>query len=265
MDLHSSLTLPERTTRPRSHGLTVVIDDGVALKTFVDAIDSAAPYVDLVKFGWGTALVTPRLGEKTAFLDGLDIGYFFGGTLFEKFVVQRRFQDYLELCHELGCNYVEISNGTIPMANADKAQFISRAAKEFVVLSEVGYKDQERSALLDAEGWVEYIAQDLAAGAHYVITEARESGRSGICNSDGALRTQLVEEILASFSSPEMLVFEAPTKDLQTFFVTRLGANVNLANIAISDILAVETLRLGLRSDTLLHFELEHSHGHESA
>jgi phosphosulfolactate synthase len=228
---------------------------------FQDAIASAADGIDLVKFGWGTALVTPRLAEKTACLDRYGIGYLFGGTLFEKFVTQGLVEDYFELCHRSGCQYLEVSDGTIHLASARKAELIARAAEEFTVLSEVGYKDAERSAALTGDQWVSFIEQDLAAGASFVVTEARESGRSGICDPNGVPRFDVVEQIIASAADGRRLVFEAPTKELQTFFVTRIGSDVNLANVAPSDVIALETLRLGLRSDTLVHFELERQQG----
>lgn len=255
----TSLCLPGRSAKPRSRGLTMCIDSGMPAGAFADAIDSAADYIDLVKFGWGTALVTARLAEKTAILDEYGISYFFGGTLFEKYAVQRRFDEYLELCHEHGCGIIEVSNGTIPLTNAQKAAYIAAAATDFVVFSEVGYKDEERSEALDADRWVSYIDEDLSAGAAFVIIEARESGKSGICQSDGVIRFDVVEHILGSALPHDRLVFEAPTKDLQTFCVTRLGSDVNLGNIAVGDVLATETLRLGLRGDTLLHFELENN------
>jgi phosphosulfolactate synthase len=252
-----SLSLPCRSVKPRRQGLTMVIDNGMPAGAFADALDSNADYIDLVKFGWGTALVTKRLSEKTAILEEHGIGYFFGGTLFEKFVTQHRFDDYLALCHQHRCGIVEVSNGTIPITNAEKARYISRVAKEFVVFSEVGYKDQERSAALQPDRWVTYIDQDLKAGATCVIIEARESGKSGICSPDGHIRFDVVEHILSSGISHEALMFEAPTKELQTFCITRLGADVNLGNIAVDEVLATETLRLGLRADTLLHSELQ--------
>lgn len=255
----TSLCLPNRSAKPRRRGLTMCIDAGMPAGAFADAIDSAADYIDLVKFGWGTALVTARLAEKAAILDEYGISYFFGGTLFEKFAVQRRFDEYLDLCHAHGCGIIEVSNGTIPLSNSQKAAYISAAASEFVVFSEVGYKDQERSEALDADRWVSYIDEDINAGAAFVIIEARESGESGICQADGAIRFDVVEHILGSALPHERLVFEAPTKALQTFFVTRLGADVNLGNIAVGEVLATETLRLGLRGDTLLHFELENN------
>lgn len=253
-----SLCLPSRSVKPRAQGLTMVIDNGMPAGAFADAIDSAADFIDLVKFGWGTALVTSRLAEKRAILDDYGISYFFGGTLFEKFVAQRRFDEYLALCHDQGCGVIEVSNGTIPLTNAQKAPYIAAAAADFVVFSEVGYKDEERSEALDADTWVSCIDEDFSAGAAYVIIEARESGKSGICQANGAIRFDVVEHILGSGIPQKRLVFEAPTKDLQTFCVTRLGADVNLGNIAVGEVLATETLRLGLRGDTLLHFELEH-------
>jgi phosphosulfolactate synthase len=152
---------------------------------------------------------------------------------------------------------VEVSDGTIHLAAAAKARLIARAATEFTVLSEVGYKDQERSASLRGDQWVTFIKDDFEAGASLVVTEARESGRSGICDASGNPRFDVVEQVIASLPECSRLVFEAPTKELQTFFVTRVGADVNLGNVAPGDVIGLETLRLGLRSDTLLHFELE--------
>jgi len=251
------LSMPLRSVKPRQEGLTVVIDNGIPAGVFADAIASAAYGIDLVKFGWGTALVTPRLEEKMACLQQHGIGYFFGGTLFEKFVAQDLVEDYLELCQRYGCGYVEVSDGTIHLPGARKAQLIARAAKEFIVLSEVGYKDAERSAALTGDQWVSFIEQDFAAGATRVVTEARESGRSGICDPSGQPRFDVIEQIIDSGADCGRLVFEAPTKELQAFFVTRFGSDVNLANVAPGDVIALETLRLGLRSDTLVHFELE--------
>jgi phosphosulfolactate synthase len=251
------LSMPARTAKPRREGLTVVIDNGIPVGVFEDAIASAAYGIDLVKFGWGTALVTPRLEEKMACLRQHGIGYFFGGTLFEKFAAQDLVEDYFEFCQQHECGYLEVSDGTIHLPASRKAQLIARAAKEFTVLSEVGYKDAERSAALTGDQWVSFIEQDFAAGASLVVTEARESGRSGICDASGQPRFDIIEQIIDSGVDCGRLVFEAPNKELQAFFVTRLGSNVNLGNVAPDDVIALETLRLGLRSDTLVHFELE--------
>jgi phosphosulfolactate synthase len=255
--ISSPLSLPFRSEKPRRQGLTAVIDNGIPVFAFEDAIASAANAIDLVKFGWGTALVTPYLEEKTDCLNRHGIDYLFGGTLLEKFVAQDLAEEYFQLCRRHGCRYVEVSDGTIHLAAAAKARLIARAAGEFTVLSEVGYKDPERSAALTGEQWVSFIQADLAAGASFVVTEARESGRSGICDLNGIPRFDVVEEVIASVPDCRRLIFEAPTKDLQKFFVTRVGSDVNLGNVAPDDVIALETLRLGLRSDTLLHFELE--------
>lgn len=250
----TALALPERAAKPRASGLTIVIDNGIPLSHFEDVVESMGTLIDLIKFGWGTALVSPMLERKIACLRDHDINYYFGGTLFEKFLSQHLLDDYRAYCQEHDCRYVEISNGTIDLSNEEKARLISDFAYDFHVLSEVGYKDSERSLHLPPSQWIEYIQQDLAAGAEYVITEARESGTSGICRPNGEVRFGLIEEILASGIDSKKLIFEAPNKDLQTYFIRRLGSNVNLANIAMQDIIPLETLRLGLRSDTLLTF-----------
>ncbi|MBV9660951.1 MAG: phosphosulfolactate synthase [Acidimicrobiales bacterium] len=249
------LDLPARNAKPRSSGLTMAIDNGIPHGAFADAMASGADYVDVVKFGWGTALVTPDVERKFEVLRQLGIGYYFGGTLFEKFVQQERFESFLTLCRLCGCRYVEISNGTIDMSLEDKAYFIKRCAEEFTVLSEVGFKDADRSSALTAEELLDAIHADAEAGASYVITEARESGRSGICRPDGTPRDDLVDAILSSDIESDHLIFEAPTKDLQTHFIKLLGTNVNLGNIAPCEVIGLETLRLGLRADTLMHFE----------
>ncbi|HEY7356538.1 MAG TPA: phosphosulfolactate synthase [Ktedonobacterales bacterium] len=250
----TALALPERPAKPRARGLTLVIDNGVPLSHFADVVESMGALIDLVKFGWGTSLVSPMLERKIACLRAHEIEFFFGGTLFEKFLSQSLLDDYRAYCQQHGCHYVEISNGTIDLSNAEKARLIGTFAYDFHVLSEVGYKDSERSLHLPPTQWVNYIKQDLAAGAEYVITEARESGTSGICRSNGEVRFGLIEEILASGIDSNRLIFEAPNKELQTYFIRRLGSNVNLGNIAMQDIIPLETLRLGLRSDTLLTF-----------
>ncbi len=248
----AGLLLPERTSKPRNRGLTIVLDNGVPTNYFEDMIASTGRFVDLVKFGWGTALVTDQLERKITCLHDHGVDYFFGGTLFEKFYSQRKVDAYYDFCASHGCRFVEISNGTVNLPNPDKARFITQFARDFSVLSEVGYKDNERSLNLSPSRWIEYIEEDLAAGALKVITEARESGTSGICRPDGEVRYGLIEEIIASRIDSEDIIFEAPNKALQTYFIKRLGANVNLANIALQDAIGLETLRLGLRSDTLL-------------
>jgi phosphosulfolactate synthase len=246
--------LPSRATKPRSTGLTMVIDGGIPQQLFADTMSSAAEYIDFVKFGWGTAVVTGGIQAKIDVLRAHDIGFYFGGTLFEKYVMQERFDDYKRFCVEHGCGHVEVSNGTITMSNAEKASYIRKLAGDFTVVSEVGFKDPERSEQLPPSKWVEYINEDLAAGATMVTLEARESGKSGICRPDGALRFGLIEDVLAAGVTQDQLLFEAPTTALQTYFVTRIGTDVNLGNVPAGGVISLETLRLGLRADTLTTF-----------
>ena len=249
------LHLPCRAEKPRSSGLTMVIDGGIPLWYFTDLVSSAAEYIDFVKFGWGTAVVSSDLRAKIKVLGTKDIGFYFGGTLFEKFVLQGRFDDFRRFCQLHSCRHVEVSNGTIPMSNTEKASYIRKLADDFTVVSEVGFKDPVRSEELPPSMWVEYISEDLGAGASLVTLEARESGKSGICRPDGALRFGLIEDVLASGISQDRLLFEAPTTSLQAYFVTRLGPDVNLGNVPVPSVIALETLRLGLRADTLTAFE----------
>lgn len=250
-----SLFLPIRRNKSHQEGVTVLIDSGCALRYFHDVISSQHDFIEFVKFGWGTAMISRNLMEKIHICQEYGVHFFFGGTLFEKFLSQGKINHYLEFCLEHECRHVEISNGTIDLSNEEKGKYIEKFAAHFTVFSEVGYKNNERSLNLPPSKWVEYIQMDFAAGASKVITEARESGTSGICRSNGEVRFGLIEEIIASDIDLTQLIFEAPTKDLQTYFISRLGANVNLANIHFDDVIPLETLRLGLRSDTLLLFD----------
>lgn len=250
--LQTALTLPPRAAKPRATGVTMMIDNGLPTAQFRDVVHSHGDLVDLVKLGWGTALVTRDLPDKLACLRAAGIGYFFGGTLFEKHVAQGRFDDYRRLCHEHGCAHVEVSNGTLPIDEATKASYVARLAREFTVLSEVGAKTVEGNEHLTPKDWARQVRTDLAHGARWVITEARESGTTGIAGSDGRARPDVLEAIAAAGVDPDLLLFEAPTKALQTHFVLRFGPDVNLGNIASTDLVALETLRLGLRSDTML-------------
>jgi phosphosulfolactate synthase len=251
----TALNLPPRAQKPRGTGLTMVIDGGLPLGHFTDIVSSAAEYIDFVKFGWGTAVVTGNLGAKIDVLAAHDIGFYFGGTLFEKYVLQGQFEEFRKFCQDHSCRHVEVSNGTIPMSNSEKASYLRKLADDFRVVSEVGFKDAGRSEQLPPSRWVEYIREDLDAGAALVTLEARESGRSGICRPDGALRFGLIEDVLSSGIDQESLLFEAPSNALQTYFITRIGPDVNLGNVPANAVIGLETLRLGLRADTLSAFE----------
>jgi phosphosulfolactate synthase len=251
---NSTLHLPARTAKPRQSGLTMAIDGGLPLGTLRDIVASAAEYIDFIKFGWGTAIVSGELPAKIDLLKANDIDYYFGGTLFEKFVLQGRFDDFRAFCRRFSCKYVEASNGTIELSNQEKAGYVRKLAADFTVISEVGFKDSDRSDRLSSRHWVEYAEDDLAAGARLVTLEARESASSGIFRANGELKEGLVEEVLAQLPV-EMLMFEAPTTDAQAHMLRRVGPDVNLGNISPTAVLSLETLRLGLRSDTLLDFE----------
>jgi phosphosulfolactate synthase len=251
----TALDLPARATKPRSRGLTMMVDGGLPTRSFEDIVESGADYLDFVKFGWGTAIVTSDLRRKIEILGVAGVDYYFGGTLFEKFVLQDRFDDYRELCQSYACAYVEVSNGTIDLSAMEKVGYITKLADDFRVVSEVGFKDSERSEHFAPTRWIEDIHDDLDAGAFLVTLESRESGRSGICRPNGELRFGLIEEILASGIPAERLLFEAPSTELQCYFVRRVGTDVNLGNIPSTAVIGLETIRLGLRADTLECFE----------
>jgi phosphosulfolactate synthase len=252
---HHTLELPERAPKPRSTGLTMMIDGGLPPAYFDDVIDGGAPYLDFVKFGWGTAIVTDALEHKIETLRSHGIEHYFGGTLFEKFLLQGKIDEFREFCRRYSCHYVEVSNGTIDLSDSSKADAVRTLSDEFRVISEVGFKDPGRSDLVPASRWRECVAADLDAGACLVTLETRESGRSGICTGSGDLRHDIVHELLHDGELVDHLLFEAPTVGLQSTFIRLVGPDVNLGNIPATGVLGLETLRLGLRSDTLTRFE----------
>jgi phosphosulfolactate synthase len=249
------LDLPIREEKPRRSGVTMVIDKGLPLRYFGDFIETYGDVIDFVKFGWGTSIVASELPAKLKVLRREGVDFYFGGTLFEKFVLQDRFEGFRAHCEQFGCKYVEVSNGTIDMSDAEKCRYVAELSRDFTVISEVGSKDQMKSENMAPSKWIRYINDDLDAGARFVTLEARESGHSGICRPNGELRFGLIEEIFTSGIDVDRLMFEAPSADLQSYFVSRVGTNVNLGNIAASDVLSLETVRLGLRSETLHTFE----------
>lgn len=251
----TTLDLPDRAVKPRRRGLTMVIDRGLPLGALRGLLESAGSLVDVVKFGWGTALVSCQIEAKVALLQEHHVDFYLGGTLFEKYVLQERFDDFRELLHRLGAHHVEVSNGTIPLSNSEKAGYIRKLADEFTVFSEVGSKDPGRSEMMSPSDWIESIREDLDSGASIAILEARESGRSGICRPNGELRFGLIEEVADAPIDRHRLLYEAPNTSLQAHLVRRMGPDVNLGNIAPDDVIPLETLRLGLRSDTLAVFE----------
>jgi phosphosulfolactate synthase len=243
------LTLPTRSAKPREQGLTHVLDRGLSVAEVEGLIEVAGNAVDLVKLGWGTALATGNLKAKLEAYRAHDVPVVLGGTLTELAIAQNRLEELIAWLHELGIGHLEISDGTITMHHEDKLAMIERYAKEFVVLSEVGSKDNTH--IMAPYRWVELIQKELEAGAWKVIAEARESGNVGIFRHDGEVRMGLIDEI-AHAVEPNKLLFEAPRKDQQVWFVRRFGPEVNLGNVSPEDVLSLETIRLGLRSDTAI-------------
>jgi phosphosulfolactate synthase len=233
----------------------MVIDKGMALGQFADVVESQGEHIDFIKFGWGTSVVTKNFRVKLDVVRDAGLDFYLGGTLFEKYLIQDRFDEFRTLCQGYGCRYVEVSNGTIDISNDDKADYVKRLSDDFLVISEVGSKDQATSDTMAPNKWIQYIQADLDAGAVLVTLETREGGKGGICRSNGELRYGLIEEILSAKIDHNRLLFEAPSTELQTYFVQRVGPDANLGNISVSDIIPLETIRLGLRSETLLEFE----------
>jgi phosphosulfolactate synthase len=231
---------------PRNGGLTHVIDKGLGPRAWEDVLDTSGDYIDIVKLGWGTAYVTQNLKRKLEVLR--DKPVVIGGTFFEAVIVQGKVDEYKEWISELGLTHVEISDGVIDLPRERKLELIADFARDFTVLSEVGSKDAE--AIFAPYQWVEWIKSELDAGAWKVIAEGREGGTAGIYRQSGEMRTGLVDEIVHEVPL-DSLLFEAPTKRAQAWFIKQFGPSVNLGNIRPDEVIPLETLRRGLRGDTL--------------
>jgi phosphosulfolactate synthase len=251
--LPTFLSLPERSSKPRTVGLTHVLDTGQPIDTTRSILDSSAVHIDVWKFGWGTAYIDPALSDKLGLLRSAAIATCLGGTLLEIAWAQGKAEACLAWAKEVGFDRVEVSRGIAPMSVSDKHELIRRAAESFDVLSEVGSKNPDE--VPPPEQWASEIAGDLAAGARWVITEGRESGTVGIYRSDGSIREDIVVAATGA-GGVDRIFFEAPRKDQQAWLIRLFGPEVNLANIAGDQVLALETLRLGLRADT---FDLSRS------
>lgn len=243
--------LPERTQKPRINGLTMVMDKGLSIREAEDLIAKGESHMDIVKLGWGTSLVTPNLKEKIDLYHSAQIPVYFGGTLFEAFVVRNQFEDFLRLLDEYNLELAEVSDGSITIPHDIKCGFIERLARRGKVLSEVGSKDTTK--IIAPYRWISFMKAELEAGAWKVIGEARESGTTGLYRGSGEVREGLVEEIVNNISA-EYIIWEAPKKSQQVFFVETLGSNVNLGNIAPEEVISLETIRLGMRGDTFSSF-----------
>lgn len=250
-DLFNLTQLPERTTKPRQHGLTMVMDKGLSLREAEDFLHNGGEYTDLIKLGFGTGFVTPRIQEKIDLYRSAGIPVYFGGTLFEAYVIRNQFDDYLRLLDKTGVDHAEVSDGSIEMHHDEKCEYIRKLAQRATVLSEVGSKDAEK--IIPPYEWIEQMESEISAGVWKVIAEARESGTVGIFRGTGEVRSGLVAEIIRKIPL-EKILWEAPLKSQQVWFIKLYGANVNLGNIAPNELIALETLRLGLRGDSFFFF-----------
>jgi phosphosulfolactate synthase len=248
---YSMTHIPARSTQPREEGVTMVMDKGLSMRQAEDLIEVSGALVDLVKLGFGTSMVTPKLKEKVKLYQKAGMRVYLGGTLFEAFVARGMVKDYRKLVDQLGLDTVEVSDGSINMPAKEKCKYITDLAKHYTVLSEVGSK--ESGILISPAKWVNMMRTELDAGSWKVIAEARESGTVGIYRPNGHAHTALVNRILAKVASKDIL-WEAPQKPQQVWFIKQLGANVNLGNIGPDEVIALETLRLGLRGDTFFQY-----------
>src|SRR3954463_16148470 len=239
--------IPERTVKPRQGGLTMIMDKGLSIMEAQNLVSVGAPHIDIVKLGFGTAFVTPNLRQKIEVYQKAGIPVYFGGTLFEAFLVRNEFDGYIAMMRDYGIEHVEVSDGSITIPHAEKCGYIEKLTKFGTVLSEVGSKDAAH--IIPPYKWIELMRAELEAGASYVIAEAREAGTVGIYRGSGEVREGLVQEILTQIPG-EKIIWEAPQKEQQLYFIQLLGCNVNLGNIAPTEVIPLEAMRIGLRGDT---------------
>ena len=243
--------LPERTVKSRESGVTMVMDKGLSLRQAEDLVSRSDDYTDIVKLGFGTSIVSKELEKKLALYHEAGIKTYFGGTLFEAFIVRGMFDEYRQLVSKYKMACVEVSDGSIQMDHDEKCNYIKELSKDFIVLSEVGSK--EEGIMIRPNLWISMMNKELEAGAWKVIAEARESGTVGIYRPNGNAHVALVNKILKNVPG-ERILWEAPNKSQQAWFISLLGSNVNLGNIGPDDVIPLETLRIGLRGDTFKQF-----------
>ncbi|MGD9978867.1 MAG: phosphosulfolactate synthase [Bacteroidales bacterium] len=243
--------IPARTQKPREYGLTMVMDKGLSLTEANSLVESSGQYVDFLKLGFGTSLVTNNLKEKVKLYKDAGLRPYLGGTLFEVFIIRDMFDDFIRFVEELELDLVEVSDGSMELENHVKCDYISKLAKRFTVISEVGSKRAD--VHIPDDEWISMMKQELNSGSWKVIAEARESGNIGIYNEDHSANTKLINDIVKHVKV-ENVIWEAPLKSQQAWFIKLLGANVNLGNIAPTEVVSLETLRLGLRGDTFFQF-----------
>jgi phosphosulfolactate synthase len=243
--------LPDRSTKPRNEGVTMVMDKGISLRQAEDFVNNSSDFVDYVKLGFGTSMISRNVKEKVKLYRDAGLKVFVGGTLFEAFVVRDQFEDYLKYISDLGCDSAEVSDGSITIDHDKKMDYINRLSKNYTVLSEVGSK--EEGIIIHPARWINMMKSELEAGATKVIAEARESGTVGIFHKDGSAHTMLINRIVHKVKL-ENIIWETPQKSQQIYFLKMFGSNVNLGNIGVEEVIPLETLRLGLRGDTFFSF-----------
>ena len=243
--------IPERTQKPRKNGLTMMMDKGLSINDTKNFIDMCEPHTDIIKLGFGTSAISPHVETKIKLYQDAGLMVYLGGTLFEAFIVRGMFKEYRELLIKWKLTMCEVSDGSIDISHEEKCKYISKLATEFTVFSEVGSKNE--NVIIAPYKWIELMQKELEAGAWKVIAEAREGGNVGIFNKTGDVRSDLIDEILTKIPNEDIL-WEAPKKPQQVWFIKLLGANVNLGNIAWDEVIPLETLRMGLRGDTFHDF-----------
>ena len=243
--------IPKRTTSPRNEGLTMVMDKGLSLREAEDMISASSKHIDLVKLGFGTAYLEENLEEKIKLYKDAGHKVYFGGTLFEAFVIRDMFKEFLDLVDRFNLDTVEISDGCVTMDHDKKCEYINILSQKTTVLSEIGSKSAD--VLIPPYKWIQMMDKELNAGSWKIIAESREGGNVGICRDTGEVRSDLIEEILTKIPK-EKILWEAPQKSQQVWFIKLMGSNVNLGNIAPNEVIPLECLRLGLRGDTFFDF-----------
>ncbi|HET6527929.1 MAG TPA: phosphosulfolactate synthase [Balneolaceae bacterium] len=243
--------LPTRTEKPREKGITLVLDKGFSVRQVEDLCETSSNYIDIVKLGWGTSYVTQNLEDKLAVYANAGIPVYFGGTLFEAYVLRDQLKEYMELLDRFNIKHAEVSNGSIWLSDQRKLDIIKEMSQRFTILSEIGSKNPDD--IIPPYKWVQMIERELEAGSWKIICEARESGTVGVFRPNGEVRSGLIDEI-ADQIPIEKLIFETPKKEQQVWFIKKFGSNVNLGNVQPEEVIPVETLRLGLRGDTLFDF-----------
>ena len=243
--------IPRRTSKNRETGLTMMMDKGLSLKQAEDFLSSSHEHTDIIKLGFGTSIVTPNVADKIKLYKKNGMLVYAGGTLFEAFAIRDQLDDYKRYMNDIGIEMVEISDGSMSINHDEKCKKISDFSKEFKVISEIGSKDP--TIEMNNEDWCKYMHNELSAGSWKVIAEARESGNMGVYNSDGEIKSEIIDEIIRTIPSGKIL-WEAPHKHQQVWFINKFGTNVNLGNISPDEVISLECLRIGLRSDTFNNF-----------